>query len=142
MIEPLWLRQDVVIAVHQLLITEHGGSFGLRDEGLLESALARPKQLFNYEESVSIFDLAAAYSFGIAKNHPFVDGNKRIALVVAGVFLDMNGYDLDATESEAVVAFTELAAGKITESGLAQWIKENSRKTLQRRPADAKPHSD
>ncbi len=128
MTEPLWLREDIVLVVHQLLITEHGGAAGLRDDGLLASALARPKQIYSYKIPISIFELAAAYSFGITKNHPFIDGNKRVALTVAGIFLDINGYVFNATEAEAVIAFTQLAAGEMTETRLAQWIEENSKK--------------
>jgi len=80
MIEPNWVLNEIVIAVHQMLIAEHGGSLGIRDEGLLESALTRPRQVFFYEAEATIFDLAASYGFGLAKNHPFIDGNKRAAL--------------------------------------------------------------
>ena len=124
--EPIWVLQDTVTAVHQMLLAEHGGLSGIRDETLLESALARPHQLFAYTENISITRLAAAYSLGLAKNHPFVDGNKRVALTVAAAFLELNGYALDAPESEAVVIFEELAAGNLDETSLANWFSDSS----------------
>jgi death-on-curing protein len=126
MTEPKWVLAEVVIAVHQVLIAEHGGSPGIRDKGLLESALARPRQLFSYEAKATIFDLAAGYGFGLAKNHPFIDGNKRAALATAAIFLEINGYTLNAPEAEAIVVFTKLAAGDLSESELAQWLGNSS----------------
>ena len=93
-----------------MLITEHGGLTGLRDEVMLDSALNRPKQKFTYEQNSSIFDLAASYSYGLIKNHPFVDGNKRIALIIAVMFLELNGHVINTNEAEAVVAFEQLSA--------------------------------
>lgn len=119
--EPVWILRELVVAVHQMLLAEHGGLPGIRDEALLDSALTRPRQRFAYSDKSSIFDLAAAYSYGLAKNHPFVDGNKRLALTVAAVFLDLNGYSLDAPEAEAVVIFEQLATGDLTEEDLANW---------------------
>ncbi|MCF6263055.1 MAG: type II toxin-antitoxin system death-on-curing family toxin, partial [Xanthomonadales bacterium] len=92
--EPSWILPDVVIAVHQMLLAEHGGALGIRDEALLESALNRPLRHFEYADESSIFDLAASYCYGLAKNHPFVDGNKRIALTVAAMFLEINDFTL------------------------------------------------
>ncbi len=106
--EPAWVLNEVVQAVHSLLLTEHGGGIGVRDHGLLDSALARPKQKFSYEPKSSIFVLAASYSFGIAKNHPFVAGNKRTAFTIGVLFLELNGYLLTAPESIAAVAFEML----------------------------------
>lgn len=126
MIEPNWVLNEIVIAVHQMLIAEHGGSLGIRDEGLLESALTRPRQVFFYEEEATIFDLAASYGFGLAKNHPFIDGNKRAALSIAAIFLEINGYTFDAPEPEAVVVFEKLAAGDLSEKELAKWFSGNS----------------
>jgi death-on-curing protein len=109
-----------------MLLAEHGGLPGVRDEALLDSALTRPQQKLAYEKETSIFELAASYSYGLARNHPFVDGNKRIALTVAAVFLELNGYSLNATEPEAVLMYQQLAKGTITEFELANWIRDSS----------------
>jgi len=107
---PRWLLIDAVTAMHKMLVAESGGSPILRDRGLLESALARPKNAFTYEKPrPTLAHLAAAYAFGIAKNHPFVDGNKRLALTAAAVFLEVNGATLAASEAEAVIVFRNLA---------------------------------
>ncbi len=124
--EPDWVIPEVVTAVHQMLLAEHGGALGIRDEALLESALNRPRQRFKYADDPSIFDLAASYCYGLANNHPFVDGNKRIALTVAAIFLEINGYVLDAPEPDAVVVIEELAAGRLTEEDLSLWFSEHS----------------
>ena len=124
--EPNWVLSEVVLAVHQMLLAEHGGSNGIRDQGLLDSALNRAKQRYTYQQPVSLFELAAAYSFEIARNHPFVDGNKRVALTVGAIFLEMNGFSLNAPESEAVIIFEQLAAGLIQESELANWLQTSS----------------
>ena len=126
MTEPVWVLPELVQAIHQTLVAEHGGLPGVLDKDLLESALARPLQKATYETAASIFDLAASYSYGLARNHPFVDGNKRIALTVAAVFLELNGYSLDATEAEAVLMYQQLAAGSLTEEELAAWIRDSS----------------
>lgn len=121
MTEPAWLTRALVEAIQDQLITEHGGSHGLRDEGLLESALARaPNQ--NAYGSPSLAALAAAYAFGLCRNHAFIDGNKRIALAAADVFLQLNGHELVAPEAQAVVMTLELAAGKCGEEEYAAWI--------------------
>jgi death-on-curing protein len=125
--EPIWLRLEAILAAHDQQLAEHGGGAGIRDRGLLESALARPLNLHAYGEP-SLAKLAAAYAFGIAKNHPFVDGNKRTALVAAELFLGVNGYDLIADDVEVVKVFLALAAGEINEEELAAWIDRNSRK--------------
>jgi death on curing protein len=125
-----WLIKKAVLAVHDALIRDHGGTPGIRDEGLLKSALIRPQNLYHYEPSSSIFQLAAAYGFGLSSNHAFVDGNQRIALTSTAVFLSINGWLLEAQESDAVVVFTELAAGTLSEEELAAWFKKHSsRKT-------------
>jgi death-on-curing protein len=124
--EPVWVLYEIVIAVHQTLLAEHGGAIEIRDETLLESALNRPKQPFEYIDEATIFDLATSYCYGLANNHPFVDGNKRIALTIAAVFLELNGYTLDAPETNAVVNIEELAAGNISEEDLVSWFKEYS----------------
>jgi len=126
MTEPTWVLPELALAVHQMLIAQHGGLAGVRDHDLLESALARPRQLFSYGEAELVPQLAAAYCYGIARNHPFVDGNKRSALTLAGVFLDINLFVLNATEAEAVVVIEQLAAGKVKEDELAQWFVANS----------------
>ena len=122
--EPYWLRIELVIAAHREQILQHGGTLGLRDRGLLESALARPLNLWAYEQA-SLSRLAAAYAFGLAKNHPFLDGNKRIALIAAGVFLRINGLRLIASEPDTVITMLKLAAGEIGEEEFAEWIAAN-----------------
>ncbi len=123
--EPKWLLQETVTAVHQMLIAEHGGLPGIRDLPLLESALSRPQQLIAYGDEYGIPELTATYCYGLARNHPFVDGYKRVALTIAGVFISLNGYELDASEAEAVVMIEELASGKIAEEHLAAWFADN-----------------
>lgn len=120
-----WLLNRVVLALHDEQLAEHGGSPGVRDAGLLSSALARPQNQAAYGNP-SVFDLAAAYAFGIIRNHPFVDGNKRTAFLAAYVFLDLNGWELMAHEDEAVAAVLALAAGEIQEAGFSEWLKTNS----------------
>jgi len=126
MTEPRWVLEEVVVSVHRMLIAEHGGSPGIRDRGLLESALARPRQLYSYKSDSTIFEFAAAYAFGLAKNHPFVDGNKRTALAIAGIFLEINDSSLDAPEPEAVVIIEQLAAGNLSELELSEWFSDSS----------------
>ncbi|MGQ0677719.1 MAG: type II toxin-antitoxin system death-on-curing family toxin [Rhodospirillales bacterium] len=125
--EPRWLTEQGVRNAHSELIVEHGGADGVRDENLLGSALGRPRNLLAYGEP-TIFDLAAAYAFGIARNHPFVDGNKRTALIAVYMFLGKNGYRLEADEVEAVAVFRDLAAGELSEQDLAKWIGINGKK--------------
>lgn len=121
--EPEWLLESVVIAVHQMLLAEHGGAEGIRDRGLLSSTLTRPKNLFVYADSPpSLFDFAASYAYGLAKNHCFVDGNKRIALAAALTFLELNGFRLKAPKLETYSAVIGLAAGEFTESGFSNWL--------------------
>ena len=121
--EPIWVLRDVVISVQQMLLAEHGGLSGIREEALLDSALSRPQNLFAYTDTVSIFDLAASYSYGLARNHPFVDGNKRVALTIAAIFLELNGISFNATEAETVIIFKQLASGQLTEKQLAFWFQ-------------------
>ena len=117
---------DAVLA-HDLELTAHGGSSGIRDEGLLESALARPRNLWVYTESPpSLASMAAAYAFGISANHPFVDGNKRTALVVSFAFLEVNGLEVTATQEEAYLTILGLAAGEVSEAQLAAWFELNT----------------
>jgi len=124
--EPVWLRLEAILAAHDEQLAEHGGGAGVRDLGLLESALARPLNLHAYGE-LSLARLAAACAFGIAKNPPFADGNKRAALVAAELFLAVNGFDLIADDVEVVKVFLALAAGEVSEEELAAWIDRNSR---------------
>ena len=123
---PKWLRKDTIIAVHQQTLLEQGGAPGIRDEGLLESALARPINILEYALEPNLFDLAAAYGFGIASNHPFIDGNKRVAFYASVGFLRINGVYLNAGEADAAVTFIALAAGELSEEELASWFRNNS----------------
>lgn len=118
-----WLRTDAVLAMHRRQIAEHGGGDGVRDMGLLESALSRPKNIEAYEPEADIARLAAAYAFGIAKNHPFVDGNKRTALVACRTFLILNGYQLNAEPADKYLTFLSLAEGTLSEDELAAWLR-------------------
>ena len=120
-----WLLDEVVLAIHDEQIAVHGGSPGIRDAGLVSSALSCPKHKANYTDS-SVFDLATAYAFGIIRNHPFVDGNKRTAFLVAYVFLSINGWDLRSREVEAVNAVIDLAAGEMDEPDFSTWLKNKS----------------
>ena len=124
--EPRWLGRLAVHEAHFRQIREHGGSHGLRDENALQSALARPHQRWQYEEDSRLSDLAAAYAHGLARNHPYLDGNMRVALVVMVAFLDRNGVELTATNQEAFSTMPAVAAGDITEKELAEWIGAHS----------------
>lgn len=118
----IWVATDVALAAHREQLTEHGGGQGVRDERLLDSAMARAPNLAAYSEPDAAA-LAATYAYGIARNHPFVDGNKRTAAVVSETFLVLNGFALDATDAELVVAFLALAAGELSEEELADWFR-------------------
>ncbi len=122
---PRWVPLPAVLAIHDMLIAEHGGAGGMRSEGLLDSALASPRHLDAYE-SPDLFAIAARYANSITRNHPFHDGNKRVAFVVAGVFLEMNGLRLIATEADAVSAVEALSARLLSEPGFAQWLRMHS----------------
>ena len=134
MTEPAWLDRDVVLAVHEEMIGRFGGLPGVRDEGLLESALHRPRHLFAYGRP-SLFDLAAAYAHGIVKNHPFLDGNKRTGFMAAYIFLGANGHELQAPEEEAVVQTLALAAGSIGAAAYAAWLRSGCRLAAKARSA-------
>jgi death-on-curing protein len=124
MTEIVWLLDETIIAIHHRQIAEHGGTDGLRDEGLLSSALARSQNLFAYgKPSPDLAALAAAYAFGIARDHPFVDGNKRTALIAARTFLLLNGVNLKASQDEKILIFLQLAEGLLTQEELADWIR-------------------
>lgn len=122
---PTWIRLDVVLAIHRRQLAEHGGAEGVRDAGLLESALARPRNLFSYGEAPDLAVLAAAYASGIIRNHPFVDGNKRTAYVACRTFLILNGQDIAATREEKYEAFLHLAEGRLSEAELAACLREH-----------------
>ena len=125
--DPRWVREDVVRAIHGRQLAEHGGAEGVRDEGLLSSALHRPRQLWHYqhEPRPDLADLAAAYAYGIACNHPFLDGNKRTAFVVCRLFLLLNGNGLEAGRDQKAITFLKLAAGELSQEELAEWIREH-----------------
>ena len=124
--EPRWLTRAMVLALHQESLAVFGGHGGLRDEGLLESALARPRNLLAYAPEVDLVRLAAAYGFGLARNHPFMDGNKRVAVLAVAVFLAINGVDFDPNEVDEVRTILALAAGEVDEEELAVWIRANT----------------
>jgi len=127
--EWVWLLKDVLIALHDEQLVEHGGLVGIRDSGMLDSALSRPENKMAHEDA-ELSELAAAYAFGLAKNHPFADGNKRSALISIEVFLLLNGYELMASESDCVITISSLADGHLDEEQLAVWIRENSEPVL------------
>lgn len=122
---PRWVELSVVLAIHEQQISEHGGSLGIRDLGAIESALGRPKNLLLYNNP-DIFDLAAAYGFGLSQNHGFIDGNKRTAYVVTRLFLVLNGQDIRASAMKKVTIFVDLGRGEIDQAGLASWLRSHS----------------
>jgi death-on-curing protein len=123
--ELLWISEAIVRVIHQDQIQQHGGSLGVRDENLLSASLARPRHLFAYGQP-DLFDLAAAYGYGLAKNHPFIDGNKRTAFMAMYVFLGLNGYLLEVPEIEVVQMMEGLATDQENQESLAQWLRKNS----------------
>jgi death-on-curing protein len=125
--DPLWIDERDALALHGRLLALHGGAAGLRDRTLLESALARPRQLHAYAESPDLIDMAAAYTTGIVRNHPFIDGNKRTGFVVGVLFLEINSYLVTAREEDATRAVLGLAAGTIDERGFADWLRANAK---------------
>lgn len=123
---PLWLEKEEVLVIHDLQLAEHGGAEGIRDEGLLESALGRPKNLLAYgRKPVLLTQLAAAYAHGLISNHAFIDGNKRTALVVALTFLELNGKEISATQEATYMVFWRLAQSDIGEKELAVWLEQH-----------------
>ena len=120
-----WIDKRLLLLLHDESLSMHGGASGMRDEGLLDSALARPLNIVAYGEP-DVADLAAAYGFGLAKNHPFIDGNKRAAFLTVGLFLRLNGHRLTATQADATLTMLGLAAGEITEADFAKWLRANS----------------
>ncbi len=124
--EPVWIEEREVLAIHDRLLAIHGGKTGMRDKGLLESALARPRQHKAYSESPRILEMATLYTAGIVRNHPFADGNKRTGFVVGVLFLELNGFDFKASEEDATQAVVSLAAGTLDEAGYTRWLRTNS----------------
>ena len=125
--EPYWLTREECLALHDMMLSQYGGIVGVRDEHLLESALAKPRQLFAYGKP-NMADMAAAYAAGIVKNHPFLDGNKRTGFMMGAGFLERNGFEFQAAEVDAVLRTLALAAGKMTERAYADWLKANSKR--------------
>jgi death-on-curing protein len=123
----VWLNAAVLRAVHDEQLLEHGGAAGVRDDGLFESALARPKHLAHYG-APDVADLAAAYGYGLARNHPFIDGNKRTAFVALELFLDLNGVSLQAEDADCVLTMLSVAAGSLSEAAFADWLRAHLRR--------------
>ena len=130
--KPRWVPKSAVLAIHEMLIAEHGGIPGIQNEGALDASLANPLNLLAYEHP-DVFDLAAKYAFSLTRNHPFNDGNKRAAFTVAGVFLELNGWTLNADQAEAVTKVLGLSVGMTGEGEFANWLKENSKRQRARR---------
>jgi death on curing protein len=123
--DPIWIDERDVIAVHEQLLARHGGVPGLRDRGLLQSALARPRQHYSYAESVGIIEMAALYTAAIVQNHPFVDGNKRAGFLAGAMFLELNGFTFAATEEDVIQTVLALAAGDLDQTEYAEWLRAN-----------------
>ncbi|HZZ44648.1 MAG TPA: type II toxin-antitoxin system death-on-curing family toxin [Tepidisphaeraceae bacterium] len=125
--DPIWITAELALSIHQRQLAEHGGLAGVRDQNMLESALARPRQQFAYSEPTpGIPALAAAYAYGIARNHPFIDGNKRTAYVVCRTFLVLNGFDFTAGRDERYLNILRLAAGELSQEAFTSWVEKNS----------------
>ena len=124
--EPIWLNREDCLAIHEMMLAQHGGLAGVRDEGLLESAISKPQHLFAYS-SPSLPEMAASYAAGIVLNHPFLDGNKRTGFMVAATFLELNGMDFSATEESVVEMTLALVSGKVKQAAYAEWLGRNSR---------------
>jgi death-on-curing protein len=126
--EPLWIEERDALAIHDRLLALHGGAVGLRDLGLLQSALARPRQHYSSAETSDVVALAAMYTIGIVRNHPFVDGNKRTGFVIGILFLELHGYDFTASEADATQAVMALAASKLDEASYVAWLRSNAKR--------------
>jgi death on curing protein len=126
--EPLWIKERDALAIHDRVLADHGGATGLRDRGLLESALARARQQHAYTNISDVAEMAALYTAGIVRNHPFVDGNKRTGFVIGVLFLELNGFDFKASEEDATHAVMGLAAGTLDEAGYSAWLRENTKR--------------
>jgi death-on-curing protein len=125
---PQWVLRETVLAAHDHSLAQFGGGAGLRDEGMLDSAIAKPLNLFAYGNP-SLFELAASVAHGIVKNHPFIDGNKRTGFIVAVVFIELNGYAFRASEVDAALKTLALAAGEVSEAAFSDWLKLNSKES-------------
>jgi len=123
--EPIWLNREDCFAIHEMMLAQHGGLAGVRDEGLLESALSKPQHLFAYS-SPTLAEMAASYAAGIIHNHPFLDGNKRTGFMLAATFLELNGVEFIATEESVIEMTSALASGKLRQAGYAEWLSKNS----------------
>jgi death-on-curing protein len=130
---PVWIDERDTLALHNRLLALDGGAAGVRDEGLLKSALARPQQIHTYGDNPDTIELAAAYTGGIVRNHPFIDGNKRTGFLVGALFLEMNGYRLTASEEDATRAVQGLAAGTLHEGAFAAWLRGNATRESSRK---------
>jgi len=130
--EPLWIEERDVLAIHDRLLAIYGGATGLRDRGLLQSALARPRQHHAYANTSDVVEMAALYTAGIVRNHPFVDGDKRTGFVLGVLFLELHGFDFKASEADATQAVMALAAGTIDEAGYIAWLRENAKRRRRR----------
>jgi death on curing protein len=126
--EPLWIEERDALAIHDRLLALHGGATGLRDLGLLQSALARARQHYSYADTSDVVEMAALYTAGIVRNHPFVDGNKRTGFVIGVLFLELHGFDFKASEEDATQAVMALAAGTLDEAGYAAWLRKNAKR--------------
>lgn len=129
MTEPIWIEEREVLLLHGRLLALHGGAAGLRDDNLLKSALARARQIYAYADAPGIIDMAAAYTAGIVRNHPFIDGNKRTGFVAGILFLELNGYSFTASEEDAAEAVLKLAAGALDEAGYTDFLRANAQPT-------------
>jgi death-on-curing protein len=126
--EPLWIEERDILAIHDRLLALYGGATGVRDRGLLESALARPRQHHAYANTSDVVEMAALYTAGIVRNHPFVDGNKRAGFVIGILFLELHGFDFKASEADATQAIMALAAGTLDEAAFTAWLRENAKR--------------
>jgi len=127
--KPVWIEERDALAIHDRLLADHGGPPGLRDEGLLQSALARPLQHHAYADCPDVVEMAALYTTGLVRNHPFVDGNKRAGFVVGILFLELNGFRFIASEEDATQAVLSLASGTLDEAAYTAWLRANSKRT-------------
>jgi death on curing protein len=125
--EPLWIEERDALAIHDRLLALHGGATGVRDRELLESALARPRQHHSYAKTSDVVEMAALYTAGIVRNHPFIDGNKRTGFVIGVLFLELLGFDFRASEADATQAVMALASGTLDEAAFTAWLRENAK---------------
>jgi len=130
--EPLWIEERDALAIHDRLLALHGGATGVRDRDLLESALARPRQHHSYAKTSDVVEMAALYTAGIVRNHPFIDGNKRTGFVIGVLFLELHGFVFKANEADATQAVMALAAGTLDEAAFTAWLRENAKRKRER----------